>query len=169
MYRRDQISRFQRLRTFHPGYSEGWAMYSEVPMGELGYLEDPRHYFGMPAKQMYRAARFVVDIGLHLGKPKTRAPRLHEPWSFDTAVEFTRVHGFRIPAQARDEVLRYLGWPAQAISYKLGEREILRIREDSRSRVGEGFDLRTFPSTVLGNGTMRLDLLGEVVAERLVR
>ena len=170
MYRRDQISRFQRLLTFCPGYSEGWAMYAEVLMGELGYLEDPRHYFGMLAKQLYRAARVVVDIGLHLGKTVDESSPMApgEPWSFETAVEFMRVHGFRTPAQARDEVLRYLGWPGQAISYKLGERELLRIREDARSRVGAGFDLRRFHSTVLENGTMRLDLLDEVVAERFV-
>lgn len=75
---------------------------------------------------------------------------------------------FRTPAQARDEVLRYLGWPGQAISYKLGEKEILRIREDARSRLGKGFDLRGFHATVLVNGATRLDLLEKVVAERLV-
>lgn len=170
MYRRDQISRFQRLLTFYPGYGEGWGMYSEVLMGELGYLEDPRHYFGMLAKQMYRAARVVVDIGLHLGKTVDESSPMGpgEPWSFETAVEFMRLYGFRTPDQARDEVLRYLGWPGQAIAYKLGEREILRIREEARSRLGESFDLRGFHSTVLENGPMRLDLLDEVVAERLV-
>lgn len=169
MYRRERISRFQRLLTWCPGYSEGWGMYAEVLMGELGYLEDPRYYFGMLAKQMYRAARVVVDIGLHLAKPIADSSPIAagESWSFETAVEFMRVYGFRTPAQARDEVLRYLGWPGQAIAYKLGEREILRIREDTRMRLGPGFDLRAFHSTVLDNGTMRLDLLREMVAERL--
>lgn len=169
MYRRERISRFQRLLTWCPGYSEGWGMYAEVLMGELGHLEDPRYYFGMLAKQMYRAARVVVDIGLHLAKPIADSSPIAagESWSFETAVEFMRVYGFRTPAQARDEVLRYLGWPGQAIAYKLGEREILGIREDTRMRLGPSFDLRAFHSTVLDNGTMRLDLLREMVAERL--
>lgn len=169
MYRRDEISRFQRLLTWCPGYGEGWGMYAEVLMGELGYLESPQHYFGMLAKQMYRTARVVVDIGLHLGERVDPASPLFpgEPWSFERAVEFMKVYGFRTPEQARDEVLRYLGWPAQAISYKLGEREILRIRQETRDRLGTAFDLGDFHSTVIGNGAMRLDLLREVVRERL--
>ncbi len=171
MYRRDRISRFQRVLTWCPGYGEGWGMYAEVLMGELGYLENPQHYFGMLAKQMYRAARVVVDIGLHLGMHvDERSPLFAgEEWDFDMAVEFMRVYGFRTPAQARDEVLRYLGWPGQAISYKLGEREILSIREETRERLGDGFDLRAFHSTVIDNGAMRLDLLRDVVEERLSR
>lgn len=146
-------------------------MYAEVLMGELGYLENPQHYFGMLAKQMYRAARVVVDIGLHLGmQVDERSPLFAgEEWDFDKAVEFMRVYGFRTPAQARDEVLRYLGWPGQAISYKLGEREILNLRSETRERLGNGFDLRAFHSTVIDNGAMRLDLLRDVVEERLSR
>ena len=169
MCRREEISRFQRLLTWCPGYGEGWGMYAEVLMGELGYLENPHHYFGMLAKQMYRAARVVVDIGLHLGRRLDEGSPLFpgEPWTFDRAIEFMKVYGFRTEAQARDEVLRYLGWPGQAIAYKLGEREILRIRETTRQRLGEDFDLESFHSTVLANGTMRLDLLREVVADRM--
>lgn len=170
MYHRDQISRFQRLLTWCPGYGEGWAMYAEVLMGELGFLEQPQHYFGMLAKQMYRAARVVVDIGLHLEQPIPPGSPLFagEDWTFDKAVEFMRVYGFRTPDQARDEVLRYLGWPGQAISYKLGEREILAIRDETRRRLGDSFDLRSFHSTLIDNGAMRLDLLRTVVAEGLV-
>lgn len=169
LYRRDTISRYQRLMIWCPGYGEGWGMYAEVLMGELGYLENPQHYFGMLAKQMYRAARIVVDIGLHLDKPIDEgSPKFAgERWTFDKAVEFMSVYGFRTPAQARDEVLRYLGWAGQAIAYKLGEREILRIREDARRRSGAAFDLAAFHSTVLNHGTMRLDLLDQVVSERL--
>ncbi|HEX6298971.1 MAG TPA: DUF885 domain-containing protein [Acidimicrobiia bacterium] len=170
MYRREDISRFQRLLTWYPGYGEGWGMYAEVLMGELGFLENPQHYFGMLAKQMYRAARVVVDIGLHLGKTVDESSPLAagEPWTFENAVEFIRVYGFRTAAQARDEVLRYLGWPGQAIAYKLGEREVLAIREKMRHALGPNFDLKGFHSTLIGNGAMRLDLLGEVVAERML-
>ncbi|MGH3651174.1 MAG: DUF885 domain-containing protein [Acidimicrobiia bacterium] len=169
MSRSEEISRFQRVLTWYPGYGEGWGMYAEVLMGELGYLDDPQHYFGMLAKQMYRAARVVVDIGLHLGKgiPPSSPIAPGEQWSFDNAVEFMRVYGFRTEDQARDEVLRYLGWPGQAITYKLGEREILSIRDETKTRLGSAFDLKEFHSTVLNHGAMRLDLLREVVAERL--
>lgn len=169
MTRKEQISRFQRLLAWYPGYGEGWGMYAEVLMGELGYLDDPQHYFGMLAKQMYRAARVVVDIGLHVGEKIDDSSPIApgEPWTFDVAVEFMREFGFRTRDQARDEVLRYLGWPGQAIAYKLGEREILSIRDEARRRMGPAFDLREFHSTVLGHGAMRLDLLREVVRRRL--
>jgi uncharacterized protein (DUF885 family) len=166
MYRREEISRFQHLLTWCPGYGEGWGMYAEVLMGELGYLEDPRHRFGMLAKQMYRTARILVDVGLHLGlSVDDRSPIAPgSKWDFDIAVEFMRVYGFRTPAQANDEVLRYLGWPGQAIAYKLGERELLDIRSDTRRRLGDRFDLREFHATVLNHGTMRLDLLRQLLA-----
>lgn len=168
MYRREDISRYQRSLTWCPGYGEGWAMYAEVLMGELGYLENPHHYFGMLAKQMYRAARIVVDIGLHLGRKVDPSSPLFagEEWTFEKAVEFMRVYGFRTTAQARDEVLRYLGWPGQAISYKLGEREILAIREEMRDRMGDAFDLANFHSALIDSGAMRLDVLRDVVSER---
>lgn len=168
-YHSENLSRAQRTLIWYPGYGEGWGMYAEVLMGELGYLENPKSYFGMLAKQMYRTARIVVDIGLHLAK--TIAPSSPiapgEPWTFETAVEFMRVYGFRTPAQAEAEVLRYLGWPGQAISYKLGEREILSIRQETKQRLGPSFDLRAFHATVLENGAMRLDRLREVVRDRL--
>src|SRR5690606_31943143 len=148
---------------------EGWGMYAEVLMGELGYLEDPRAYFGMLAKQAYRAARVVVDIGLHLGlridPSSTVAPG--ERWDFDAAVKTMEVYGFQTPPEAEAEVLRYLGWPAQAPTYKLGEKEILSIRQENLDRLGSKFDLKKFHATVINNGSMRLDLLREVVAEQM--
>lgn len=169
MMKSDVISRFQRTMTWYPGYGEGWAMYAGVVMGELGYLDDPRHYMGMLAKQMYRTSRVLVDLGLHLGKRLSDGAPLGagEEWSFDLACEFMRQYGFRTPQQAESEVLRYLGWPGQAIAYKLGEREILSIRSETRRRLGSRFDLAEFHSSLLGYGAMRLDLLREVVRQRL--
>jgi uncharacterized protein (DUF885 family) len=166
MYRSEEISRFQRLLTWCPGYGEGWGMYAEVLMGELGYLENPHHRFGMLAKQMYRTARVLVDIGLHLGLRLDEASPIApgSRWDFEIAVEFMTVYGFRTPAQAHDEVLRYLGWPGQAIAYKLGERELLEIRADTRKRLGDRFDLREFHAAVLDHGTMRLDVLRQLVS-----
>jgi uncharacterized protein (DUF885 family) len=169
MYHRDRLSRVQRNLIFYPGYSEGWAMYAEVLMGELGYLDDPRYRFGMLAKQMYRASRVLVDIGLHLQKPIATTSPIDPDgkWTFDNAVEFMRVYGFRTPAQAEAEVLRYLGWPGQAIAYKLGEREILSIREESQKAKGPEFDLKTFHATVIENGPMGLDMLRATVSSAL--
>lgn len=161
-----RISRGQRRTIWYPGYGEGWALYAERLMGELGYLESPDYVFGMLSKHMYRAVRVVVDIGLHLGLSIPASAPLHagEPWTFDTAVEYLELYGFRTAAQAPNEVLRYLGWPGQAISYKLGERAILALREEA---LAAGIELKEFHRRMLVSGSMRLDMLREIVlAER---
>ncbi len=168
MVNADRISRAHRLAVWYPGYGEGWALYAERLMHELGYFEQPGYHFGMLAKHLYRATRVVVDIGLHLGLTIPDAAPLGggEGWTFARAAEYMRVYGFRTPDQAEAEVLRYLGWPGQAIAYKLGEREILSIRDDARRRCGPDFDLKRFHDRVIGNGAMRLDMLREVVLDQ---
>jgi uncharacterized protein (DUF885 family) len=150
---------------WYSGYGEGWAMYTERLMGELGYFEKPEYELGMLAKQLYRAARVVVDIGLHLGLELDRSSPLDPgaPWTFERAIEFMRAFGHRTPAQAESEVMRYLGWPGQAPTYKLGEREIIELRDDAKQKLGDAFTLKDFHERVIGNGAMRLDLLREVV------
>ena len=140
-------------------------MYAEILMGELGYLYDPAQYFGMLAKQMYRASRVVVDIGLHLGLDIDASSEIApgERWSFENAVAFMGHYGMQNPVEAEAEVLRYLGWPGQAPTYKLGEREILAIREESRSKLGDEFDLKQFHSKVLATGPVRFDLLRQEI------
>ena len=167
MTRADRLSRAHRLLVWYSGYGEGWAMYTERLMGELGYFEKPDYELGMLAKQLYRAARVVVDIGLHLGLAIDASSPFEPgaPWTFERAVEFMRVYGHRTPAQAESEVMRYLGWPGQAPTYKLGEREILKLRDDARARLGSAFELKPFHERVIGNGAMRLDLLRELVLE----
>jgi uncharacterized protein (DUF885 family) len=107
----------------------------------------------------------VVDIGCHLGYriPEQAPLGAGEVWSYERAVEM--MHDIaRAPAElATSEVKRYLGWPAQAISYKVGERAILGLREDERRRLGSAFDLKEFHAKVLGHGEVRLDMLTEVV------
>jgi uncharacterized protein (DUF885 family) len=165
MTRADRLCRAHRLLVWYSGYGEGWAMYAERLMGELGYLETPDYELGMLAKQLYRAARVVVDIGLHLGLELDASSPMDpgEPWTFERAARFMRVYGHRTPAQAESEVMRYLGWPGQAPTYKLGERAILSLRDDARAAWGERFTLREFHGRVIGYGAMRLDLLREVV------
>ncbi len=165
----DRLSRAHRLTVWYPGYGEGWAMYTERLMGELGFLERPEFEFGMLAKQLYRATRVLVDIGLHLelAVPDTAPLGPGRPWSYDLAVDYMRRFGFRTDAQSHAEVLRYLGWPGQAISYKIGEREILSIRSETERRLGPAFDLKRFHTEMIGNGAMGLAMLGTEIAERL--
>lgn len=162
-YLKDSLCQAQRLLVHCVGYTEGWGMYAEILMGELGYLSEPAHYFGMLAKQMYRASRVVVDIGLHLGLDIDRFSEVAagESWSYENAVAFMEHYGMQNAVEAEAEVLRYLGWPGQAPTYKLGEREILAIREESRAQLGDAFDKRKFHSDVLAKGAVRLDLLRE--------
>jgi uncharacterized protein (DUF885 family) len=169
MVRAERISRAHRLLIWYPGYGEGWAMYTERLMGELGFLERPEWEFGMLAKQLYRAARVVVDIGLHLGLDVDTSSPLFagEPWTFERAAEVMRVYGFRTPAQSEAEVMRYLGWPAQAVTYKLGEREILALREETRSRLGARFSLKELHDHLIGHGPLRFELLRDSLAEWL--
>ncbi len=169
MVGRDKISRAQRVMVWYPGYGEGWAMYTELLMHELGYFEKPEYVFGMLAKHLYRAVRVVADIGLHAGFsiPSTAPVAAGEPWTPDVARSYLVRFGTRTPQQAESEVLRYLGWPGQAISYKLGERELLSIRQEATELLGDGFDLRSFHAAVLDHGPMRLDVLRDVVMQSL--
>ncbi|GMV16178.1 MAG: DUF885 domain-containing protein [Polyangiaceae bacterium] len=165
MTRADRLCRAHRLTVWYSGYGEGWAMYTERLMGELGYFEKPDYELGMLAKQLYRAARVVVDIGLHLGLELDRDSPFEPgaPWTYERAIEFMRLYGHRTPAQAESEVMRYLGWPGQAPTYKLGEREIAKLRDEAWARFGERMTLKEFHERVIGNGAMRLDLLRELV------
>jgi uncharacterized protein (DUF885 family) len=154
----DRLSRYQRLLGFISGYGEGWALYSERLMGELGYLEDPDHYMGLLSAQALRAVRVIIDIGMHLELQIPAGKSFHpgETWNHDLAVEFS-IEKTRRPREfMASEVVRYLGWPAQAISYKVGERFWLEAREDSKKRLASGFDLKQFHSDAFDLGPMGL-------------
>lgn len=165
MANRDRLCRAHRALIWYPGYGEGWALYAERLMEELGYLEQPDYVFGMLASHLFRAARVVVDIGCHLGLeiPAGAPIAAGERWTFETAVAYMEQIGLQPTAYARSDVTRYLGWPGQAISYKVGEREILALRDEDRRRRGAAFDLKDFHHRVLDNGELRLDMLREVV------
>jgi uncharacterized protein (DUF885 family) len=159
------LNRFQRLSAeLHPGHGEGWGLYAEKLMDELGYYELPAHRMGMLAGgQQLRAARVIVDIGLHLELDIPRGVGFHdgERWTPELAVEFVLGRSGSIGGEefARYQVDRYLGLPGQAIAYKVGERVWLAAREAARARQGSRFDLRTFHRTALDLGPMGLDLL----------
>ena len=157
----DRLSRLHRLLYWNPGYGEGWALYAERLMDELGYLDRPEYEFGQLTGSLLRAVRVVVDLGNHLRLPIPEGQPFHpgEPWSYELGVEMLQRDAFLDPDYAASEMTRYLGWPAQAISYKLGERVLLELREELRRRDGDRFDLRAFHDRVLTSGPVGLDLL----------
>jgi uncharacterized protein (DUF885 family) len=158
----ERLTRFQRQLGFYSGYGEGWALYAERLMQELGYLENPDYLLGMLASQAFRAMRVVVDIGLHLqlAIPETEDYHPGRTWDWDTALPFvTRYCGSAGPGFARSELDRYCGMPAQAISYKVGERVWLDIRGQLKARLGASFDLKRFHMDALNLGSLPLDLL----------
>jgi uncharacterized protein (DUF885 family) len=166
-YRRDRLDRFQRTMAWNAGHGEGWALYAERLMGELGYLDDPAFELGMLRAQAMRAVRVVVDIGLHLELPIPKDEDFHpgDTWTPDLALDFV-INRSRFPEDfMRSEVDRYLGWPGQAICYKVGERVWLRGRDDARRRHGASFDLKRFHSRALELGPMGLDQLEQELAK----
>jgi uncharacterized protein (DUF885 family) len=160
----DRLSRFQRLEGWISGDGEGWALYAERLMEELGGFADPADELGYLEGQSLRAARIVVDLGLHLGFP---APKdlgtlgdlgdcSSKPWTPEMAVALLEERAITDPEMASSEVDRYLSMPGQAISYKVGERVWLGARADARARLGDRFDLKRFHAHALGLGPMGL-------------
>jgi uncharacterized protein (DUF885 family) len=167
-YRSDLLNRWQRLLCWVSGHGEGWALYSERLMDELGYLADPADRLGMLDMQSFRAARVIVDIGMHLELqiPPDNPFGFHpgETWTPELGLEFMRQHSRMEDAFVQFEVKRYLGWPGQAPSYKVGERIWLEARADARARLGDGFDLKTFHRAALDLGSIGLDPLRAALA-----
>ncbi len=161
----DKLSRLHRVFVWYPGYGEGWALYTERLMQELGYLEKPDYVMGLLSTQMLRACRVAIDIGVHLGYPIPAGQPFHpgEQWTFDTAVEMLHDYATLDDDYARSEVTRYMGWPGQAIAYKVGERVILELRNELRQQHGAAFDLKDFHRRVLETGPVGLDLLRDRV------
>jgi uncharacterized protein (DUF885 family) len=153
-----ELSRFQRLMGGTSGYVEGWALYAERLMGELGYLENPDYYLGMLRAQAMRAVRVIVDIGMHLELAIPRGEAFHpgETWNAELGQEFCLQRSQFPPDFMQSEVVRYLGTPGQAISYKVGERCWLEAREASRKRLGDAFDLKEWHRAALNLGPMGL-------------
>ncbi len=153
----------------YPGFAEGWALYAEALMAELGYFERPEYLFGMYAAQMTRACRVVIDIGAHLSLPipTHQAFRPGEEWTYETGVEMLSTIGGLGVEQARSEMTRYLGWPGQAIAYKVGQRVILSLRDEVRAACGADDDAKSFHACILEGGNVGLDRLVQRVREQL--
>jgi len=153
MVETDRLNRYQRNDAWTSGHGEGWALYAERLMDELGAFSDPGYEMGYLSSQALRAARVVVDIGMHLSLPGPDG----KPWNAESAFELLRDRALLDEVSARSEVDRYLGLPGQAISYKVGERVWMRAREDAKKRLGERFSLKEFHRFALALGPMGLD------------
>jgi len=156
VYNRSELNSWRRLLAGSSGHAEGWALYAERLMAELGYLDDPADRLGMLDGQRMRAARVVLDIGVHLGKPRLDGTGI---WDADYALEFMRRNVNMSDEFIQFEVNRYLGWPGQAPSYKVGQRIWEQIRDESAQRAGADFDIKQFHMRALRLGGVGLDTL----------
>ncbi|HXH77135.1 DUF885 domain-containing protein [Nocardioides sp.] len=167
-YRKESLNRWQRLMCWCSGHGEGWALYAERLMDELGHLDDPADKLGMLDGQSMRAARVIVDIGMHLELeiPVDNPFGFHpgETWTPELGLEFMRQHCRMDDDVIQFEVKRYLGLPGQAPSYKVGERIWLESRAEVQARHGDGFDLKAFHRSALDLGSLGLDPLRAALA-----
>src|SRR5579883_1172719 len=142
---------FRRF-TYYNAYGEGWALYTETLCGEMGLYDDPYKRFGALSYQMWRAARLVVDTGIHAyGMTRSQA------------IDLLRENTALTDQNIGTEVDRYIAWPGQALSYMVGEMKLRELRERAEHRLGQRFDIKQFHDAVLGNGSLPLDVLERVV------
>jgi uncharacterized protein (DUF885 family) len=158
----EALNGYQRLLGWVPGHGEGWALYSERLMQDLGYLTDDGDLMGMLDAHLFRAARVIIDIGMHLELEIPAGSGFHdgERWTPELGLEFMLNRTITDAEHVHDEIDRYLGWPGQAPAYKLGERLWLQLRDEARRREGESFNLKDFHMRALRLGSMGLDNLG---------
>ncbi len=134
---------------FNSAYVEGWALYSESLGAQLGLYKDPYSRFGQLASERFRAVRLVVDTGIH-----------QYGWTRGQALQYFHEHA---PEESAAEIDRYISWPAQALSYKMGQLRIRSLRTSAEQRLGPKFDVRAFNDAVIQDGTLPLDLLSEQI------
>ena len=157
---RDRLSRFQRFGAWISGYGEGWALYAERFMDDLGAFDEPGIEMGFLSAQALRATRIVIDIGMHLGYTDENG----RVWDAVSGREALMNKALLDEHHATSETDRYLGWPGQAISYKVGEREWIAARENAKKRLGADFSLKRFHAHALKIGPMGLDTFGQELA-----
>jgi uncharacterized protein (DUF885 family) len=160
VYNRATLNSYRRLLAGTSGHAEGWALYAERLMEELGYLDDPADRLGMLDGQRMRAARVVLDIGVHLEKQR---PDGKGPWTGDYAFDFMGKNVNMAAEFVRFEVNRYLGWPGQAPSYKVGQRIWEQIRDEYKAREGAAFNPKAFHKKALDLGGIGLDTLKDAL------
>ncbi|GLF95688.1 DUF885 domain-containing protein [Streptomyces yaizuensis] len=155
----DRLSRYQATLGMVSANVEGWALYAERLMDELGFLPDPERRLGYLDAQMMRACRVIVDIGMHVGMeiPADSPFRPGERWTLELVEEFFGRHSGHPAEYVASEMTRYLSMPAQAIGYKLGERAWLTGRENARAAHGDAFDAKAWHMAALSQGSLGLD------------
>ncbi|MGH8954912.1 MAG: DUF885 domain-containing protein [Microbacterium sp.] len=163
VYNRAELNSWRRLLAGTSGHAEGWALYAERLMQQLGYLDDPADRLGMLDGQRMRAARVVLDIGVHLGKPRLDG---QGTWDADYALDFMRKNVNMSDQFVQFEVNRYLGWPGQAPSYKVGQRIWEQVRDAYQAERGADFDVKEFHKRALDMGGVGLDTLRTALLNR---
>jgi uncharacterized protein (DUF885 family) len=139
-----------RQHEYYTAYVEGWALYSEELGKEVGFYKDPYSYYGHLQDDMLRAIRLVVDTGFH-----------YKHWTRQQVVDFFHDHSAIDEPEVQSETDRYMVWPAQALGYKMGQLQILKLRKEAKDELGAKFDIRAFHDEVLSGGALPLDVLGE--------
>ncbi|HEY6337355.1 MAG TPA: DUF885 domain-containing protein [Candidatus Sulfotelmatobacter sp.] len=142
------LPKFRLHGLFFNAYGEGWALYAEQLGKEVGFYQDPVSDYGRLSSELFRAVRLVVDTGIHA-----------KGWSRDQVVDFMRKSGAVDEPTIQSETDRYIAWPAQALSYKLGQLKFRELRERAKKELGPKFDLRRFHDEMLNGGTLPLDML----------
>ena len=138
----------------YTAYIEGWALYSERLGREVGFYQDPYSYYGHLQDDMLRAIRLVVDTGFH-----------YKHWTRQQVVDYFHAHSSIDEVSVQSETDRYMAWPAQALGYKIGQLEILKLRQYSKDQLGGEFDLRSFHDEVLSGGALPMDVLSTRIHE----
>jgi uncharacterized protein (DUF885 family) len=147
-----------RTNTYISAFGEGWGLYSEFLGKEVGFYQDSYSDFGRLTYEMWRACRLVVDTGMHA-----------KGWSRDKAMTFLADNTALSLHNVKTEIDRYISWPGQALSYKMGELTIKKIRRDAELALGEAFDLREFHDQILKNGSMPLSMLESLMQDYVKR
>ena len=142
------LPKFRQHSLGFTAYIEGWALYAEQLGKEVGFYQDPVSDYGRLSSELFRAVRLVVDTGIH-----------SKGWTRDQVVEFMRRARAVDEPTIQSETDRYIAWPAQALSYKLGQLKFRELRERAREELGAKFDIRSFHDEMLNGGTLPLDLL----------
>ena len=161
-YMRDSLNDWRRSGCWVSGHGEGWALYAEQLMAELGYMDELGDRMGVLDSMRLRISRVVVDLGVHLRKDA--GPWGEGAWDADSAWRFLRENVASDDAFLRFELNRYLGWPGQAPSYKIGQRIWTQLREEARAKEGADFDLKAWHNRALSIGSVGLDVLREALA-----
>jgi uncharacterized protein (DUF885 family) len=133
---------------FNSAYAEGWALYSERLGKDIGFYKDPYSDYGRLNDEMLRAIRLVVDTGVH-----------HKHWTRQQMVDFFHEHSSVAESDLQAETDRYIAWPGQALAYKLGQLEILKLREHAERELGSSYDIRAFHDEILNGGSLPMDVL----------